>query len=50
MALRNITAFGNTFDIEVKREGRKTVVKIIREREEPIIKKFDGQTPIRIKL
>jgi hypothetical protein len=50
MALKNIPAFGNSFDIEVKRAGGKTVVKISREGEKPIIKRWDGKTPLGIKF
>ena len=48
MALKNINAFGNTFDIEVKRDGNKTIVKINREGEKPIIKRWDGKVPLLI--
>ncbi|MCX6226774.1 MAG: hypothetical protein NTV01_18840 [Bacteroidia bacterium] len=50
MALNKITAFGNTFDIGVKREGTKTIVNISRQGEAPIVKKWDGKGPLNIKL
>jgi len=50
MALNNINAFGNTFDIGVKREGTKTIVQISRAGKTPIIKKWDGKAPLLIGL
>lgn len=50
MALNNINAFGNTFDIGVKREGDKTLVQISRDGKNPIIKKWNGKAPLKIEL
>jgi len=50
MALNNITAFGNTFDIGVKRDGSKTVVQVSRKGQSPIIRKWDGKAPLLIDL
>jgi len=46
MALKNIKAFGNDFDIEVKRDGNKTLVTINREGAKPLIKRWDGKAPL----
>lgn len=46
MALNNITAFGNTFDIRVKREGSKTIVHINRAGENPVVKNWNGKAPL----
>ena len=48
MALNNITAFGNTFDIGVTREGGKTLVQVSRKNNGPIIRKWDGKAPMAI--
>jgi alpha-glucosidase len=50
MSLKNIHAFGNQFDIEVTRDGNKTVVAINRRGEKPIIKRWDGNAPLQIKF
>lgn len=50
MALLDINAFGNTFDILVKRDGKKTVVQINCEGGVPVIKNWDGKAPLSIEL
>jgi hypothetical protein len=50
MALRNITAFGNTFDIEVQRVGQETRISIIRADQKTLIKKWDGKSPVEIRF
>jgi hypothetical protein len=50
MALNNITAFGNTFDIGVKKEGGQTIIRISRMGKAPIVKQWDGEGPLCIKL
>jgi alpha-glucosidase len=50
MSLKNIHAFGNLFDIEVKRDGNKTVVAINRKGEKTILKRWDGNAPLTIKF
>jgi hypothetical protein len=50
MALKNIHAFGNIFDIEVKRDGNKTIVRIDRSGEKSIIKRWDGKAPLLIEF
>jgi hypothetical protein len=45
MALRNIKAFGSSFDIEVEREGAKILLKVIENGKIVMKKKMnDGQT------
>ncbi len=50
MALNDIHAFGNTFDIEVTREGSKTIVRITREGGEPIVRTWNGKGLLNINL
>ncbi len=50
MALNNITAFGNTFDIVVKRASDQTVVEISRKGQNTIVRKWDGKVPLSINL
>jgi hypothetical protein len=50
MSLKNINAFGNKFDIEVKRDKNKTAVKISREGQKPVIKSWNGKSPLLIEL
>jgi len=50
MALKNIKAFGNDFDIVVKRNGNKTLVTINLEGAKPIIRRWDGKAPLLIKF
>jgi hypothetical protein len=50
MELKNITAFGNTFDIGVKREGKKTKVTLIRAGKPAMVKNWDGKGPLVIQL
>lgn len=50
MALKNINAFGNKFDIEVKRDKSKTIVQITRDGKKPVIKTWNGKAPLLIEL
>jgi cellobiose phosphorylase len=50
MALKNIIAFGNVFDIEVKRVDKKTLITIKQAGEQIITKKWDGDNPVLIEL
>ncbi|MFA6127857.1 MAG: hypothetical protein WC699_11170 [Bacteroidales bacterium] len=50
MELNNITAFGHTFDIHVRRSGGTTRVEIIRPGGKPIGFNWDGKGPLSIKL
>jgi hypothetical protein len=50
MALKNINAFGNSFDIEVKRDGTEEVVTISRKGEKTIVKRWNGKEPLLIEF
>ena len=50
MALENVSAFGNTFDILVTRKGKSTEIRISRHNREPIVKNWDGKGSIRIEF
>jgi hypothetical protein len=50
MALNKINAFGNTFDIVVKRDGSKTIVTINRVGKAPIVRKWNGKGILSIQL
>ncbi|MDD4646572.1 MAG: hypothetical protein PHY99_11355, partial [Bacteroidales bacterium] len=50
MELNNITAFGNTFDIKVKKAGKMTIVQIDRPGKKPIVKNWNGKAPLEINL
>jgi hypothetical protein len=50
MALKNIRAFGSIFDIEVKRDGKKTIIRIKQENGNIITRKWDGNTPLAFEL
>jgi hypothetical protein len=50
MAMKNINAFGNIFDIEVKRFDKKTLITIKQAGRHIITKKWDGDNPILIEL
>ena len=50
MALKNINAFGNSFDIEVKREGAEEIVIISRKGEKTIVKRWNGKAPLLIEF
>jgi len=50
MALNNINAFGNNFDIGVKKDGSKTIVTINRHGKAPIVKTWDGKGTLSINL
>jgi hypothetical protein len=50
MALNQIKAFGNTFDIRVVRDGSKMIVQISREGKAPIIRKWNGKGQLNISL
>jgi hypothetical protein len=48
MELKNISAFGNTFDILVRREGAFTRVQIDRAGQAPIVSKWNGKKSVTI--
>jgi len=50
MEMNNITAFGNTFDIKVKKAGKMTIVQIDRKGKKPMIKNWNGKAPLEINL
>lgn len=50
MNLKNIKAFGTSFDIEVKRNGSKTLVNIKRKDGSVVTKAWDGRQPLTISL
>jgi hypothetical protein len=50
MSLNRIRAFGQTFDIKVTREGRNTLIRILRDQQPEIVKKWNGKDPVEITL
>jgi hypothetical protein len=50
MALLNMHAFGEVFDIKVNRDGQTTLVQVVRPGEKPIRINWDGKRPLNIKL
>lgn len=50
MALKGVVAFGDEFDVQIKRSGKTTLVEIIREGKPVISRKWNGKSPVLIKL
>lgn len=50
MGLKNISAFGETFDILVTRRPKTTKVSVIRHGKDPVIFHWDGKKPIDVKF
>jgi hypothetical protein len=48
MALNNLTAYGENFDIRVNRYGKKSLIKVIRPGQKPIEIEWDGKGPVSI--
>lgn len=46
MALLNVNAFGETFNISVKRDGAGTLVQVTPAGKKPAVRKWDGKSPL----
>jgi len=50
MSLNRIQAFGHTFDIKVTKEGKNTLIRVLRENQPEILKKWNGKNAVEITL
>ncbi len=50
MSLNQVRAFGETFDIHVSKEEAKTLISIHMAGKEPVIRKWDGKSPLYVDL